>query len=344
MREQWVRHPLEQFTNLAVSDQGDRVALTAHGHVALAGVGTLRRVDVFQPPASRLRNAVFMPDGKNVLAVSDASGENELWLLSGRRPRPRAPAHQRRRRLPLAGGPSPDGRWVAHDDKNGRLWLLDVASGKDEILERAPDRTTSSTTTSPGRRTARRWPWRRCPTWWEQRHQIGAVPHRRPQPPRADLDSYSAPRRCSGPTVTGCGSSPAATSCPSAARPGATATWARSSTGARASTPSRCSPASALPVPARRRTRAREGGSRGRCGKRRERHERQQRGRRHGCRVRVRRWRAWPRPTCPPSCGTAWPSACTRCRCRPAITSTWTSTPGACGCWRPRPARNTRPR
>ena len=59
--------------DLAVSTQGDRVALTAHGHVALAGVGTLRRVDLFQPPASRLRNAVFMPDGNNMLAMSDAS-------------------------------------------------------------------------------------------------------------------------------------------------------------------------------------------------------------------------------------------------------------------------------
>ena len=136
MREQWIKHPLEQFTHLAVSTPGDRVALTAHGHVALAGVGKLRRVDLFQPPASRLRNAVFMPDGKNVLAVSDASGENELWLL---------PADGRGPGRQLTHGadvirwqavPSPDGRWIAHDDKNGRLWLLEVASGKDEVLER----------------------------------------------------------------------------------------------------------------------------------------------------------------------------------------------------------------
>ena len=136
MREQWVRHPLEQFTHLAVSPTGDRLALTAHGHVALAGVGALRRVDVFQPPASRLRDAVFMPDGKNVLAVSDASGENELWLLP-------ADGHGPGRALTRGGDvirwratPSPDGRWIAHDDKDGRLWLLEVASGKDEILDR----------------------------------------------------------------------------------------------------------------------------------------------------------------------------------------------------------------
>ena len=136
LREQWVKHPLEQLTNLAVSTQGDRVALTAHGHVALAGVGALRRVDVFQPPASRLRNAVFMPDGKNVLAMSDASGENELWLLPADG---RGPGRQLTRGADVIrwqAVPSPDGRWIAHDDKNGRLWLLDVASGKNELLDR----------------------------------------------------------------------------------------------------------------------------------------------------------------------------------------------------------------
>ena len=136
MREQWVRRPLEQLTSMAVSAQGDRVALTAHGHVALAGVGSLRRVDVFQPPASRLRNAVFMPDGRNVLAMSDASGENELWLLpvDGRGPGRQLTSGADVIRWQAV--PSPDGRWIAHDDKDGRLWLLDVATGKNELLDR----------------------------------------------------------------------------------------------------------------------------------------------------------------------------------------------------------------
>jgi tricorn protease len=136
MREQWITRPLQQFTHMAVSAQGDRVALTARGHVALAGLGNLRRVDVFQPAASRLRNAVFMPDGKNVLAISDASGENELWLLpaDGHGPGRKLTSHADVMRWNAV--PSPDGRWIAHDDKDGRLWLLDVASGRDEVLER----------------------------------------------------------------------------------------------------------------------------------------------------------------------------------------------------------------
>jgi tricorn protease len=136
MRERWVRRPMEQFTALDIAAHGERVALTAHGHVALAGIGSLRRIDVFQPPASRLRNAVFMPDGKNVLAISDASGENELWLLPADGSGPGRQLTQGADMIRWQAVPSPDGRWIAHDDKDGRLWLLDVASGKSELLER----------------------------------------------------------------------------------------------------------------------------------------------------------------------------------------------------------------
>src|SRR5262249_24193206 len=81
MRERWVKRPMAQSTALGIRAQAAGAALTAHGHVAPAGAATLRRVDFSQPPPTRLRSAVFMPDGRNVLAISDTSDENELWLL-----------------------------------------------------------------------------------------------------------------------------------------------------------------------------------------------------------------------------------------------------------------------
>jgi len=136
LREQWVRHPLEQLTHLAVSARGDRVALTAHGHVALAGVGNLRRIDVFQAAGTRLRDAVFMPDGRNVLALSDAGGEYEWWLLPADGSGPGRQLTHGADVMRWQAAPSPDGRWIAHHDKNGRLWLLEVASANDVLLDR----------------------------------------------------------------------------------------------------------------------------------------------------------------------------------------------------------------
>lgn len=124
-------------TNTSFSSTGERVVVTARGHLALAGVGALRRVEIDLPKGSRARDAELSPDGKWVYAICDASGENEVW------------------RFPADGGPggkaltqgqvhrtglalSPDGKKLAHTSKTGDLWLLDLASGKNEKIDHAP--------------------------------------------------------------------------------------------------------------------------------------------------------------------------------------------------------------
>lgn len=136
-RERWVRKPLDNFTSAALSAKGDRVVITARGHVATAGVGTLRRVDLALPPGSRARQAVFMPDGKHVLAICDAGGEYELWLFPADGSGPGRVITRGADALRWAALPSPDGRWIAHHDKKGRLWLHEVATGKDTLVEQA---------------------------------------------------------------------------------------------------------------------------------------------------------------------------------------------------------------
>ncbi|MBK8323289.1 MAG: PD40 domain-containing protein [Betaproteobacteria bacterium] len=134
-RERWIRKPLEHFTGLAISSNGERVAIAARGRVVTAGTGTLRRVDVAAPAASRARGATFMPDGRQVLALSDASGEFELWLFP-------ADGSGPGRQLTRDGDaqrwfavPSPDGRWAVHADIRARLWLTEIATGKTELLD-----------------------------------------------------------------------------------------------------------------------------------------------------------------------------------------------------------------
>jgi tricorn protease len=136
-RERWVRKPLDRFTSAALSANGERVVVTARGRVVTAGVGSLRRVDIALPPASRARDAVMMPDGRHVLAICDAGGEYELWLFpsdgssSGRMITRGADA------LRWAAWPSPDSRWIVHIDKRRRLWLHDVSAGQDTLVEQS---------------------------------------------------------------------------------------------------------------------------------------------------------------------------------------------------------------
>jgi tricorn protease len=62
----------------------------------------------------RYRNALFMPDGKSILALSSESGELEFWKFpaSGIGSAERLTTDGKV--LRWDGRPSPDGNWIAH--------------------------------------------------------------------------------------------------------------------------------------------------------------------------------------------------------------------------------------
>jgi tricorn protease len=138
-RKRWLSKPLDYLSSANFSPSGDRVALTARGHAVLAGLGPLRRVEVASPGSTRIRAAVPGAKGDWIYTISDASGQNEIW---------RFPANGKGdpRQLTQDGNahrwrlyPSPDGRYLGHDDKNGDLWLLDLESGENRRIYSAPE-------------------------------------------------------------------------------------------------------------------------------------------------------------------------------------------------------------
>jgi tricorn protease len=136
-RERWLERPLDYLEDARLSPQGDRIALTVRGRVAVAGPGPKRRVEVAIPPEHRARGAVPSHDGQWVYAISDADGRPEIWryAVDGRseaKPLTRGGTHHRWRLYP-----SPDGRHLAHTDKSGALHLLDLESGRSETIDRS---------------------------------------------------------------------------------------------------------------------------------------------------------------------------------------------------------------
>lgn len=136
-RTRWVKNPWDYVTGLSLSPTGDRVAITARGQVFVVPVGAGRRVEVTRSATHRAREAQFMPDGKSVIAFSDASGEFELT---------RYPANGVGEAKQLTAGAtvlrqgfsvSPDGKWIAHADKDQNLYLLNVASGENRKLDQS---------------------------------------------------------------------------------------------------------------------------------------------------------------------------------------------------------------
>jgi len=125
-RERWIKKPQDYLVDTAFAPNGDRVLLSARGHLATQGVQQLRRAELPQPADGRCKQAEFSSDSKSVLAFCDFSGEQEVWRFAANgtgQPERLTSGATTQRRAML---PSPDGKWLAHTDKEGRIWLTDL--------------------------------------------------------------------------------------------------------------------------------------------------------------------------------------------------------------------------
>jgi len=127
-RERWVKRPLDYLTHARLSPTGDRLVLTARGQVFVTTAEPGRLVEVPRPPGVRLRSASFLPDGRHLLALSDASGELEFWKLPANGVGPATPLTTNGAVFRHPGVPSPDGQRLAWGDKNQELWVLHLGS------------------------------------------------------------------------------------------------------------------------------------------------------------------------------------------------------------------------
>ncbi|GGI80673.1 tricorn protease [Shewanella hanedai] len=129
-RAHWVNSPMKYATSTQLSPAGDKVVITARSHVAIAGTDGSRLIELTLPGNSRIRGAVLSSDGKWAYGISDASGEQEIWRFS-------LDGGQETKQLTKDGTTlrmdiklSPDGRYIATDDYNGDLWLLDLKKNR----------------------------------------------------------------------------------------------------------------------------------------------------------------------------------------------------------------------
>ncbi|MES2900072.1 MAG: S41 family peptidase [Pseudomonadota bacterium] len=134
-RKRLIRSPLESLTNVQLAGRTERLILTARGRVSIAGTGSQRRVEIAIPEGARARSAVFSHNERAVYAIVDATGENEIWRFAadGSGPGEQLTSDGATHRLRLY--PSPDGRYLAHTDSQGRTWLLDLASKTNTIVD-----------------------------------------------------------------------------------------------------------------------------------------------------------------------------------------------------------------
>jgi tricorn protease len=151
-REHWVEKPIDYLTSVHISPDGDRLVLTARGQVFVAPHRQGRLVAVPVGDGVRHRDARFLADGEKLLSMSDESGEVELWRLPADGVGERQQLTSDGEVLRLQALPSPDGKLVAHIDKNFRLWLHDLEAGTNIEVDRSEIESISDLAWSPDSR------------------------------------------------------------------------------------------------------------------------------------------------------------------------------------------------
>ncbi|WP_339810183.1 S41 family peptidase [uncultured Imperialibacter sp.] len=129
LRERWVDNPARYISSALPDKEGDRIVITARGRVFVVPVKSGRTVEFTDKKDVRFRDAVFSADGKNIYTLSDESGEFEFISM----PANGIGAHKTITKdgtvLRYRGLPSPDGKWLAYDDLERHMFVLNLTTG-----------------------------------------------------------------------------------------------------------------------------------------------------------------------------------------------------------------------
>ncbi len=128
----------DAIENFHVSPKGERALFSARGDVFSAPIEKGPTRNLTHTTGVHERGGVWSPDGARVAFISDATGEEELYVVaqdgSGTPERLTSDGKERRQGLRWA----PDGKKIVFGDKSGRIWCLLVDTK--ELVEVARDR------------------------------------------------------------------------------------------------------------------------------------------------------------------------------------------------------------
>jgi tricorn protease len=134
MREHWVSKPVEYVSDVHLSPDGGMAVMTARGEVFTVPAKPGRIAKVASDSAIRFRSARFLPDGKNLLMLSTETGETEFFKYPANGEGPHEQWTKGAKVLQWDGVVSPDGKWLAHTNKDQELLVYDVEKKTDKKI------------------------------------------------------------------------------------------------------------------------------------------------------------------------------------------------------------------
>ena len=149
LRDHWVKKPLDYLTAAHIAPDGSAAVFTARGEVFTLPAESGRIVKVAAKQGVRYREARYLPDGKSIIALSTETGETEFWKYAANGVGAPEQWTNDAKVLRWEGLPSPDGKWLAHRDKDQQLWIYDVTTKQQKRIAQSMEDDFADLTWSP---------------------------------------------------------------------------------------------------------------------------------------------------------------------------------------------------
>jgi tricorn protease len=141
LREQWIENPSSYITSVNPDPTGKNVVVTARGRVFIVPAKSGRTISyTAQGDVVRHRDAVFSHDGKNIISLSDESGEFEFVQFPADAFGEVKPLTNDGEILRHQGIPSSDGKWIAYKDIENNLYIFNMNTGKSKKISTTKER------------------------------------------------------------------------------------------------------------------------------------------------------------------------------------------------------------
>ncbi|NNF22745.1 MAG: protease, partial [Saprospiraceae bacterium] len=134
LREKWVDNPQQYITNYNTDKEGKNIVLTARGRAFVIPVKSGRVVSFTGKSNVRYRDANFSHDGKNIISLSDETGEFEFVSMPVNGMGDETKITSDGTLLRYEGTASPDGKWLAYSDLGDNMYILDISTGISEKI------------------------------------------------------------------------------------------------------------------------------------------------------------------------------------------------------------------
>jgi tricorn protease len=118
------------ISSFSLSPKGERALFAARGDIFTAPIEKGAPRNLTNSSGAHDKWPRWSPDGSRIAFISDRTGEEEVWLIAqdGSKPAEQLTSGGKAMRYQLQW--SPDGKYIAFGDKDGKVWILTVADKK----------------------------------------------------------------------------------------------------------------------------------------------------------------------------------------------------------------------